>query len=890
MADSEPRAVEVIALECYNTISKLKITSVTKSWDIAVIQLDKLDKLFEEIFDAVQLTPENQEKMTKAFDTICAIRAQQFTLITDFDQSVAVLTTLVLEVTCVPPPPKRKPKKVLSKDTIGNPLTEKQKKLSKPHYERRATTFDVNNRTKAQIILDDQIQSIKKPALILFLETYPKFEDVHATFAKIKELLEERKKVLDKICVRPNYDHVLASSKHGDIISLNVECQANAMAKRIYEGLNPQSALDIFVGKVDSLSDNGSAPKRLDISTFAHRKSSTKMRIIGMMTPMTHFLEEHEIENDEMLEKMDAYEKIAYGRLIESAANIPSLMEDVTSFGALGLIPELTNTANELKSACIDIVSFLPIVFTKAAEVVSGGVVGCWKKVSQDISQISMLALSKLKDTEVSGIPQEINDMYTAEYAKRKLQSAGTQVLAIISHIVHLRPKDEGKLSIRKSGSPKLGLDRSFRLETLLMLELFSVSNSIVLTLQKYISSVQNMGKTERKLPTDAKYDSLTVVNVKGKVIAGGISGLLLEGKTRGQVEEMIYPVLGQYGSKIKDILDVLPEGLCEIITNKIIHNNFAECDQGELWKFLDLEKSSLFEGLKDRYKNAENSRKKETAKKIAPIYDFIMPAEDQLSPLLMVAQIDPLTIARQLTAISFGEYSKLRVNDFFVENGVIQVILQRTSELSEWVCNSVLEFTDDESRTYMKLQFLGILEGLLSLGDFNSAYGIYTGLSHKLMDIVKVHQPKSSATFGAKTSSAQFLTEITSYGDKEEKARNEKKFKAFQKVDKIFSNSKNLKAAYKKHTICVPLLSGVKEAIELAKKTNPATFKTKEGETLVCYAQNREIYDLVVEYLKYQKESYNIAAVEPLRAYLTSLPYFDKYVQSKLYDYKEAI
>ncbi|ELP86159.1 hypothetical protein EIN_328360 [Entamoeba invadens IP1] len=704
-------------------------------------------------------------------------------------------------------------------------------------------------------------QKFEKLNILSLLPESADMECASLVYEKMKNLLLERKECLNDPKITANYQKIFEKS-HGDILKLFTLCEADVFAQRIFAHKNsetyPQRAIGEFYDKVDMTSESFSRmPAKLSLTSFAIRKSSTKMRIIGAMAVMTHFLQTHEIENDEMLHRMEEYEKMAYVDFVNFSSQIPALIEDITCFGALQCYEELVLGANELKRVCVELLKMIPNIFKKASEVVGGNAADLYQSSENDISETISGLISFIKEIDVfdknDKSPKGIAGI---EESKKALKSAGSSVLSVVWHIIHLKPKDEKNLIFHASQSVELCNEMFFRNEHLLFLEMISLFNTIIVNLRRYTSAVYSLqNKTETSPIEESILVSQKVITAKNKVIAGGVAGLLIKSRTNAQIEDIVYSMLVQFGQRIYDILEGLPAGNQELVAQKVMQTIFEKCDQTQLQKFVAEDKSPLFIKLKSMYGVMEHSLMKKTTEVLSPIYDFLIPSQE-LSPFMTLAVTDPQNIANQLTTISFKMYKKLKIYDFFETGGVVDLITNRMEDLASFVCTATLTFTDFASRAFMKNLFANVLRCLINLGDFNSAFGVYSGIQMVNLDFNKCFVP-------------------------------EKQKEIFAHAEKLFTNSKTLKSTYKKFKVCVPYIGTILDNIATVKSGKYQYYACGE-ERLVDFTKQKDIYTLASEYLKYQEEDYTIAAIEPLNSCLTTLARFDQRCLDLLRQYHE--
>ncbi|EKE38074.1 hypothetical protein ENUP19_0246G0013 [Entamoeba nuttalli] len=868
------RGIQEITHDIYSLIGKVQ-QGIKKEGEEEFNITNKISELIDELSYCIPFTPSTQDKVINAFNTLDSCSEDGADLL----GNLLSIQTIVVEITGIlpPPPPRKKSGFSSIKPTETNTkhrstgFLNRQGKFNyaspsvtqsqKPFLRRESSTLSSSSLINSRSLTCSEHSLIQTNQYIDIMKCLPPdatTEQIEYILNRVKEMLEKRKKELEIKLIKPNYSQVFKSSKHGDIVSVYRECQANATANKIISGMNIKEAIKQYYESIDIFfMERNGLPTQLDVAGFAIRKSSTKMRIIAAMTRKTHFLKQHEIENDDMWSRMEEYEKVAYVELIKVTATVPALIEDITCFGALEKFTELEIAANALKEACVQLVNFVPQVFLKAAQVVGERMEQYFVEATEDMKDIFNSSISKLKEIDIhSG--RTSSGIIAVESASKALQAAGSELLGVVWEIIHFKPKDEGKMTFQPYEKAVLRIDRGYRLEHICLLELIAICTSVMNNLRLYIAALKTLGENNVSLTSKINCsDSLKVISIKGKVVAGGLIGLLIEGRNNDTVKDVIYSVLAHYGGHIGEILRKLPQEHCAVITQTIIQTLYNEINIPQVWEFLNEGNSPMNEALKVRMSTAEDIIKKERARCMSPIYDFFVPSEPK-SPLILLAELDSMTIARQLTAISFDQYFKLRTNDFFSKGTSIQLIQARINDLSNWTCNSVLSFTDFESRAFMKNHFIEILKKLQELGDFNSAFGIFDGLLH------------ISIVFGTKYIS-------------------EKANKFIDETSKLYGNFKSLKVAYKKRSVCIPYIGSVLESIEEIKREEPFFYQQKgEDEKYINFVQSKEIYDVVVDYLKYQKEDYYIAKIEPLHSYLTNLPCFDKSVLDKLREYHE--
>ncbi|KAL7713755.1 Ras guanine nucleotide exchange factor [Entamoeba marina] len=667
----------------------------------------------------------------------------------------------------------------------------------------------------------------------------------------------------------PNIKAAFSRAPGKDVCDVFVSIRADKAARQIMNGAITVEALKSFVNATDLArvaEDQQQVIKRVDLESLAVRKSSTRTRIGAAMTVLTHFLEPHEIENEQMAERMIVYEQLAYDDLIVLVTKIPEMLEDLMFYGSLGNFKDLKPQSKNVQTSLIEAADLIQKSFY-----FSSGC--CWresekkriKHIFNEIQEIIDLAIQQISSVEVTSVDVSPNiGTFSVRELSKALQSNGSQLLSIIWAIVHLPPTDEGKLQFQTEDKANFGSDRGFRAQILLYFEFLSLGITIVTNIKAYYSALQSLEQPKHYLsiPINSKSTKIITNKNKNKIVAGGLCGLLIAARENKLDADTLYHSLSQYGKDIADILPSIPPEYAPAIIQRILATCYADIDQEKVEKFIQSNSTPIYNALRTRLATAKSTLEKQIAKCLTPATDFLIPSEPR-SPLFTIAQTDATTIAKQFVKISFNKYNELKIKDFFSNGKAVSIIKQTSFKTCDWVCGLVLSCPDYASRAFMKIQFCSILRELLKLGDFNTAYGVYLGISEIKIDFGKSLVPDQA-------------------------------LQSFQKADKLFGANnqhyKLLKSLYKKFDTCIPFIECILDDISRIKNLHPSIYKgkTPDEDNLINFTQNIEIYDEVVNYLQYQNKTYNIATVEPLHSYLTDLPSFNNDIRILLRPYHD--
>ncbi|EDR21690.1 ras guanine nucleotide exchange factor, slime mold, putative [Entamoeba dispar SAW760] len=309
----------------------------------------------------------------------------------------------------------------------------------------------------------------------------------------------------------------------------------------------------------------------------------------------------------------------------------------------------------------------------------------------------------------------------------------------------------------------------------------------------------------------------------------------------------------------------------------------FEECDESvieEAQCFLDNELgvNDSTKTLKEQLKRRVNERSKQITSFLIPPIDFFIP-DEHISPTMLIAMMDEVEIARQLTMVDYNIYktiqpSELYNSDVFTKNELryraenVMRMSDRVNEICFWVASLILSFPDLNNRAKMMTKLINVAEVLFNMNNFHSLAGIYVGIEG-YSSISRLKKTRAELPVSAQ--------------------------KTLDKLNKWLGLESNY-LLYRNHLSslkdrCVPFISVIGKDLTFIIEGAKATFDYDVGGVqckLINFYRHQLANEKVTDYLKFQQYPYTFPVVQPLYQYISNPLYLpDKliYDLSLLYE-----
>ncbi|KAJ6241713.1 ras guanine nucleotide exchange factor i-related [Anaeramoeba flamelloides] len=305
-------------------------------------------------------------------------------------------------------------------------------------------------------------------------------------------------------------------------------------------------------------------------------------------------------------------------------------------------------------------------------------------------------------------------------------------------------------------------------------------------------------------------------------------------------------------------------------VLKRWIENHFADFNEGlleEVNKFIESQiknpiNRNLMEILKKSIKNQLKGNNKEKLNHQTPPEPKV--PKNIFSKSLTLFDIDEEEIARQISIIDFGIFSKIRPAELLncawskdkLKHRAKNVLkmTERFNAMSEWVATLIIQPERVRQRAKVLKTFINIAKHLYQLKNFNSLISILSGIN-------------SSAVHRLSYSFAELAPKTTEIVDNLKTLMSGKD--NYKKYRELLKNAQ---------LPCIPFLGFYQTDLTFIEDGNADYI-----DGLINFSKRSLVYDVIYDIEKYQVKHYNLHPVYQIAVFLNKFPRMDKKILYKM-------